>query len=122
MAEVRRLIGPVAWCVLEVLVAAADPASPDGCAVGASVRSSAAELGVSKNTAARAVVVLRRAGLLRTQRQPRANGRFGPGQYVLITPNVDPATSSSTTTAEGDPMHSSVSTTAPRQLSLLPNH
>ncbi len=121
MAEVRRLIGPVAWCVLEVCVAAVDTGSPDRRVV-ASVRSIAAGLGVSKNTAARALVVLRRAGLLRTQRQERPNGRFGPGHYVLITPNVDPAPSSSSATTEGDPKHSFVGTTAPRQLSLFPNH
>jgi hypothetical protein len=43
----------------------------------------AAELGISKNSAQRALTVLRRAGLISPQRQGRENGRFQCGHYVL---------------------------------------
>lgn len=91
MSDVRRMLGPTAWCALEVLVAVAEPAGPDGRVVAASVRSVAAELGVSKNTAQRALTVLRRAGLIRLARQHRANGRFDRGSYVLNVPTARPA-------------------------------
>jgi DNA-binding transcriptional regulator YhcF (GntR family) len=68
--------------VLEVLVGAATPTT-SAQAVGASVRSVAAELGISKNSAQRAFTVLRQAGLIIPQRQARENGRFQSGRYIL---------------------------------------
>lgn len=124
MAQVRRLVGPTAWCVLEVLVSA-DAATHDG-RIEASVRSIAAELGVSTNTAARALTVLRRAGLLRTERQQRVGGRFGPSRYVLTAirrtapPTVDGPATSLTVATDGDHEHHAVAPSmTPRQLSLL---
>lgn len=86
MSDVRRILGPTAWCALEVLVADAGTPTPGGRAVTASVRSVAASLGVSKNTAQRALTVLRGAGLIRIDRQRRINGRFDAGGYVLNVP------------------------------------
>ena len=62
-ADVRRAVGPTAWCALEVL--AATPAD-DGerWVVRSSVRDVAARLGVAPNTAQRALGVLREAGLI----------------------------------------------------------
>ena len=77
-ASVRQRVGPVAWCALECLA----ERSVDGVAE-ASVRAVAAELGVAKDTAQRALAALVRAGLAEPdQRRDRA-GRFRPGRYLL---------------------------------------
>jgi DNA-binding IclR family transcriptional regulator len=75
----RRQLGPTAWCTLEALLERAD-----GTAVAvASVRSLAAELGVAKNTAHRALATLMRAGLVQPVQERGADGRFRPGRYRL---------------------------------------
>jgi DNA-binding IclR family transcriptional regulator len=76
---VRREVGPVAWCALEVLV----ERSPDGRTSAASVRVVAAELGVAKNTAHRALGVLAQAGLVEAIQDRNPEGRFRPGRYRL---------------------------------------
>lgn len=79
--EVRRAVGATAWCVLEAVVAA----SHDGIA-GVSIRSLAAELAVSKNTAQRAMAALRTAGLVEPVGSRRADGRFAAGAYRVTVP------------------------------------
>jgi DNA-binding transcriptional ArsR family regulator len=74
--DVRRAIGPTAWCALEVL--ATTPAD-DGelWVVRSSVRDVAARLGVAPNTAQRALAVLRDAGLVTVIQDREHGGRFG---------------------------------------------
>lgn len=79
VGEVRRRVGPVAWCALEIL---ADRPTVDG-VVEASVRSIARELGVAKNTAHRAIAALVRAGLVDAVQGRSAGGRFASGRYRL---------------------------------------
>lgn len=77
-AALRRQLGPTAWCVLECLRERAD-----GRVAEASVRALAAELGVAKNTAHRAIATLVRAGLIQAEQRRNTSGRFEVGRYVL---------------------------------------
>lgn len=107
--SLRRSLGAQAWCALECLAARATTGS-DGTIVAASVRAVAAELGVAKNTAHRALAVLVAAGLASQEQRRRADGTFEAGAYRLdlgeaITPVADephpqPATSAG---RDGDP-------------------
>lgn len=88
--RVRREVGPVGWCVLELLVAL-PPADDDNQAavvVGASVRAIASRLGISKDTAQRAMSRLSAAGLL-VQSQRRSDiGQYAAGTYRLSIPST----------------------------------
>ncbi len=75
----RRSLGPVAWCVLECLLERSD----DGRTSTASVRAIAADVGVAKNTAQRAIAHLVNAGLAEPVQERDARGRFCPGRYSL---------------------------------------
>ncbi|MGH9243838.1 MAG: helix-turn-helix domain-containing protein [Acidimicrobiales bacterium] len=78
-AALRRTLGPVAWCALECLVERSD----DGRTVEATVRLVAADLGVAKNTAHRALRALTHAGLVEAEQQRTEDGRFRSGRYRL---------------------------------------
>ena len=78
-AALRRDLGPLAWCALECLV---EQAGADGTAE-ASVRSLAADLGVAKNTAHRALGALAAAGLIEPEQQRARDGRYREGRYRL---------------------------------------
>ncbi len=79
----RRRVGPMAWCVLESVVAASDT---DGVA-RVSIRSVAAELGVSKNAVHRAMTMLRDTGLVVPVAARSSSGRFASGAYrVSVAP------------------------------------
>jgi DNA-binding IclR family transcriptional regulator len=78
--EVILRVGPVAWVVLERMAQQAT-ADGDDLVVCASLRSLAAELGLAKDTVARAVRRLRRAGLVEF-----VGERFEPGAYRLTVP------------------------------------
>lgn len=83
--RLRRELGAIAWCALEVI---AEQAVTDGDALVArvGVRHLAGEMDVATNTAARAVRVLLDRGLLvRSQRRSRS-GRFERGLYELVVP------------------------------------
>ena len=81
----RRRLGPTAWVVLEAAVALAHDADGD-LVVDASVRSLASEVGLAKNTVARALSMLRECGLV-TFTQTRADdGAFSAGRYVIVLP------------------------------------
>jgi DNA-binding transcriptional MocR family regulator len=70
---------------LETAVALAHEADGD-LVVDASVRSLASEVGLSKNTVARALGMLREAGLV-TFTQTRADdGAFSAGRYAIVLP------------------------------------
>ena len=116
--EMRRRLGPASWMVLEELMLAATPEG-DRWQASASVRVLAERTGLSKDTVARAVVRLRRAGLV-TPRQARTAGLFAAGVYELTIPNgitVDPVETSDVTSA---PMSTTrTATVESTQLSLL---
>ena len=78
-SELRRRLGPLAWVVLELAVSK----SCDGVA-SVSARSIAAALGVSKDTAARAVRRLTDAGLMQRLERHGDDGRFRAGRYRLF--------------------------------------
>lgn len=79
---VRRQVGPTSWAALEVLVALGDA---DGRAI-ASVRHVADELGISKNTAHRAIRRLVDAGVVSPLQERSIDGRFLIGSYRLEVP------------------------------------
>ncbi len=112
-AAFRRDVGPVAWCALECLLERSD----DGRTTVASVRAVAAELGVAKNTAHRAMAALARAGLIETDQQRGRDGRFQPGRYVLHLGDLL-VTTVSQTAPHGRQRTTTAATVA--QLSLLP--
>jgi DNA-binding IscR family transcriptional regulator len=81
----RRRVGPVAWCALEVLLERADR-DGDCFVVDASVRLVAVELAVATNTAQRALKTLRSAGVIEAVQGRNAGGRFGATHYHLHLP------------------------------------
>lgn len=111
-AQVRRQVGPVAWCALECLL----ERSEGGMTVEASVRGIAVDLGVAKNTAHRAVAALVRAGLVEPIQERDAQGRFRPGRYRLLLADLAPAA----TPAPSRTRRRTTPATASAQLSLLP--
>ena len=83
-ADLRRQLGPTAWCALECLIERSD----DGMTATASVRAVAAELGVAKNTAHRAIASLVRAGLVEPTQARNPSGTFSPGRYRLHVDDI----------------------------------
>lgn len=85
--ELRRRLGPVAWCALEDLTDDAEVDAAGRLVVRCSVRALAANLGVSKDTAARSVRRLTRLGLVVPLPIARLEGgRFGTAAYAITTP------------------------------------
>ena len=83
--ELRRRLDPAAWMVFEELLLAST-GSADGCVASVSIRGLADRLGLAKDTVARALGRLRRAGLV-TARQSRTDaGVFATGSYLLTVP------------------------------------
>ena len=84
----RRQLGPTAWVVLETTVARAH--RRDSVLVAdTSARSLAAELGLAKNTVARALLVSREAGVLMFTQTRASDGSFAAGRYLVeLSPNV----------------------------------
>jgi len=80
----RRSLGPTAWVAFEVLVERSETVAGERVAV-ASVRAVAAELGVAKNTAARALAVLRAAGVVTVVQTRDGAGQFAQARYVIHT-------------------------------------
>lgn len=83
--ELRRRLGPTTWMVFEeLLLASTGPA--DACRATVSIRSLALRLGLAKDTVARALGQLRRAGIV-TAHQSRTNaGVFATGSYTITIP------------------------------------
>ena len=116
-AELRKQLGPTAWCALECLVERSD----DGRTTLATVRSVAADLGVAKNTAHRAMSTLARAGLVESVQTRDGEGRFEPGRYLLHLGDLSAIPPTSTTTARRAKRAPRPSTSSPaQQLTLLP--
>jgi len=80
----RRRLGPLAWAALEHLALAAHP-DHQGWAAPVGVRDIATGIGVTKDTAARAVTVLRAAGLVTLEQLDQSDGRRRTG-YRLHLP------------------------------------
>jgi hypothetical protein len=114
-AATRRSLGPVAWCVLECLLERSD----DGRTSTASVRSIAADLGVAKNTAQRALTSRVRAGIAEAVQERDALGRFRPGRYRLNLTDLL-ATAPTPTHQPRRARPRAARRAAPTQLSLLP--
>jgi hypothetical protein len=129
-ADVRRALGPMAWCALEMLATTpADDGEP--WVVRTSVRDVAARIGVATNTAQRALAVLRHAGFIAAVQRRGCTGRFGSGAYRLtVDPDVlrrqpramHTAINDTASTRQGAPQRPAPRTTAARaqQLALLP--
>jgi DNA-binding transcriptional ArsR family regulator len=83
-SETRRRLGATAWMVFEELLLAS--VDVDGeCTATTSVRALAARTGLAKDTVARALSRLRRAGLI-TAQQARNAGAFAAGSYRVVVP------------------------------------
>jgi DNA-binding transcriptional MocR family regulator len=115
-AALRRELGPVAWCALECLLERSD----DGHTSVATVRAIAADLGVAKNTAHRAMNTLASAGLIESEQRRSRDGKFEPGCYRLHIGDLLRATPTRTPTPSRAPRPRRAPTTAPPdQLALL---
>jgi hypothetical protein len=84
--ELRRLLGPTAWTVFEELVLVSTATCGQRQA-SMSVRSLAGRLGLAKDTIARALVRLRRAGLVTPIQSRTSAGVFAAGSYTLTLPD-----------------------------------
>lgn len=85
-ASVRRTVGPTAWAALETLVDSSSVGA-GGLVVTTSVRELAAVLGVSKNTAHRAMRRLAAAGVVVAHQSRSLDGRFTRGTYLVVVPS-----------------------------------
>jgi hypothetical protein len=85
-AALRRRLGPTAWVILEELLArSSGPA--ECCRATVSVRSLAAELGLAKDTAARALRRLHSDGLVTGCQLRSTAGTFGTSSYTIVVPD-----------------------------------
>lgn len=106
--HVRRRVGPTAWSVLEELLArSVGPRSR--CEAATTTRALAAELGLSKDTVARALQTLRQRHLVEVAQDRNSGGTFGPGRYLITVPDgitlpdsamASPATAARSTSVE----------------------
>jgi hypothetical protein len=124
VAGLRRRVGPVAWCALEVLLERAR-SDGDRDVVDASIRCVAVELAVAKNTAQRALKTLRSAGIIEPAQGRSAGGRFAATRYRLNLPTdilgaFQPDTKSSRQTHRRPRPRSSSAARAGEQLVLVP--
>ena len=78
-----RAVGPLAWVVLIHLYGSPTASTRS---VAASTRTRATELGLSKDTYARALWTLRTAGLIDVDTTRTEHGRFGTIRYRLLAP------------------------------------
>jgi DNA-binding transcriptional ArsR family regulator len=125
--ELRRRLDPTAWVVLEQLLFEST-GSGDVCEASVSVRSLATQLGLSKDTVARALSRLRRAGLVDGFQSRSVTGVYATGRYALTiptsimvddrTPPAPPTTPSSTTSTATRAPHPTCTTATTSQLSL----
>lgn len=111
--ELRRGLGPVAWCALECLH---ELSADGGGSTTASVRVIAVELGIAKNTAHRALAALARAGLIEAVQTRDPGGRFRSGHYRL---HLGALFAAPTPTARTGQQRKSL--VAPEQLTFLPS-
>ena len=84
----RRQLGPLAWAALEDLALAAHH-TEQGWVAPVGVRHVAARVGVTKDTAARAIAVLGAAGLVILQRVPAPDGQWRSGYRLQLPDGVE---------------------------------
>ena len=86
----RRELGPTAWAVLEDLALDAVPDGTGRLVAATNVRRLSANLGVSKDAAARALRRLLACGAIVRLPAPRqVGGTFGPIAYLVCTERLD---------------------------------
>jgi IclR helix-turn-helix domain len=85
---IRRQVGPLAWAVLEELALTAQP-DDRGWITPLGVRAIAAAIGVTKNTAARAVITLRSAGLVTPDRVKTTEGQSVSAYRLALPEGID---------------------------------
>ena len=83
--DLRRRLGPTAWVVFEELVLASSR-TRDGRVASVSIRTLAGRLGLAKDTVARALNRLRRAGLVTAYQSRTNSGVFATGSYTVHVP------------------------------------
>jgi hypothetical protein len=82
----RRRLGPTAWTVLEELLAQSVGAGPR-CDAVTTTRALAADLGLSKDTVARALQTLRQCHLVDVAQDRTSAGTFASGHYLITVPD-----------------------------------
>ena len=123
--ELRRRLDPTAWVVLEQLLLEST-GSGEVCEASVSVRSLATQLGLAKDTVARTLTRLRRAGLVDGFQSRTVTGVYATGRYALTTsiivddhtPPAPPTRPSSTTSTATRAPHPTRTTGTTSQLSL----
>jgi DNA-binding transcriptional ArsR family regulator len=100
--RLRRELGPTTWVVLEELLARSD-GTADSCSASVSVRSLASELGLAKDTVARALSRLRRAGIVSACQTRSTSGAFAAGSYLIAVPETLTIDDDATAVAETKP-------------------
>jgi hypothetical protein len=85
-SRLRRRLGPTAWAVLEELITRSDGLA-ERCESTSTTRSLAGNLGLAKDTVARALLRLRRAGIVTAAQHRTADGTFTTGSYVIAVPD-----------------------------------
>jgi DNA-binding IclR family transcriptional regulator len=83
---IRRRLGPIAWAALECLAGSAVDCAGESVSF-ASVRGIATELGLAKDTVARALRRLADEELAIYVASRHRDGRFGPSHYLLSFPS-----------------------------------
>lgn len=84
----RRELGPVAWALLETLMLSAHVGRDEHLVVGANARDLATVVGVGRDAASKALVVLRDRQLVALEQPRHAGGRFGATRYVIRVSRV----------------------------------
>jgi DNA-binding transcriptional MocR family regulator len=119
--RVRRLVGPTAWSALEELLARAVGPGPV-CEAVATTRALAADLGLSKDTVARALQTLRQSHLVEVAQDRTSAGTYGPGRYLITVPDgitlPDTATAAASTRLQPTSADSRITRRADSQLEL----
>jgi DNA-binding transcriptional ArsR family regulator len=115
--ELRRRLGPTAWAVFEELLLSSTGPT-DRCTASVSVRSLASQLGLSKDTVARALGRLRRAGLVAACQARSTAGIFTTGSYRLTIPDTIAITTRTTRTTRPSSSHARARRPVDAQLAL----
>lgn len=85
-AALRRELGPLAWCALEILVLSARLDADRGLVASVGARDLARLLGVGRDAASNAVSTLRRVGLVASNDRRGSGGRFAGTELVVVLP------------------------------------